>query len=96
MAYPYAYRAWPGWGWGDPYYVPERQVPATGDVKLIAPVKGASVYVDGGFAGRADKLKKFPLTLGTHDIEVRDQRGHVLHQERVQVIRGKTVDVYAG
>jgi hypothetical protein len=95
--YPYAYRAWwPGWDWGwGPYYAPQ-QVPATGEVKLISPLKDASVYVDGGFAGRADKLKKFALPLGTHDIQLRDQDGQVLHQERVQVIRGKTVEVNAG
>ena len=96
--YPYAYRAWwPGWDWGwSPYSYYSERVPATGEVKLISPAKDASVYIDGGFAGRADKLKKFPLPLGTHDIELRDQSGHLLHQERVQVIRGKTVDVNAG
>ena len=93
-AYPYGYGAWwPGWGWGweSPYYYG----PATGNVKLVSPQKDAMVYVDGGFAGRADKLKKFPLTLGTHDIELRDGSGHTFHQERVQIIRGKTIEVNA-
>ncbi len=97
VAYPYGYNAWwPGWGWGwDFYYAPE-QVPSTGNVKIVSSLKSASVYVDGGFAGRADKLKKFPLPLGAHDIELRDQSGHILHQERVQVIRCKTIEVDAG
>jgi hypothetical protein len=93
----------PGWGWYDPYpwgwwgppyyaYVP---VPNTGDVKIVTESKDASVYVDGGFAGVAGKLKKFHLPPGNHDIELRDRKGHAFHKERVHVIPGKTVEVNA-
>lgn len=82
-----------GWGWGPPYvYAP---VPDTGDVKIVTDSKDASVYVDGGYAGVAGKLKKFRLQPGNHDIELRDRSGHVFHQERIHVIPGKTVEVNA-
>ena len=91
----------PGWynpyyPWGPPYpygYVP---APSTGDVKLVTEMKDASVYVDGGYAGRAGKLKKFPLPPGTHDIELRDSEGHTFFHKRVEVIVGKTTKLEAG
>ncbi len=85
--YPYSW----GW-WGPPYYA-YAPVPSTGDVKIVTQSKDASVYVDGGYAGVAGKLKKFHLEPGNHDIELRDRKGHVFHQERVHVIPGKTVEI---
>jgi hypothetical protein len=64
-------------------------------VKLVTQNKDAQVYVDGGYAGTAGKLKKFQLTPGQHDIELRDPSGKVLHGERVTVIPGKTVGIDA-
>ena len=67
--YPYAYRAWwPGWDWGwGPYYAPQ-QVPATGEVKLISPLKNdralsaplKSLHAIGWI------LQKVAYILGTH------------------------------
>jgi hypothetical protein len=89
----------PGWGWYGPYgwgggygygYAP---VPNSGQVKLENVAKDALVYVDGGYAGTAGKLKKFSLRPGSHNIELRDPSGHVFHQEKIQVLRGKTLEI---
>ena len=86
---------WYGYGyygpWWGPTYVTPR--PNTGEVKLVTRMKDASVYVDGGFAGFAGKLKKFDLSPGNHDIALRDSRGATLFQERIQVIRDKTTEI---
>lgn len=82
-----------GWGYGYPVYV--TPVVNTGDVKLKA-AKDALVYIDDGYAGTAGKLKRFVLAPGTHTIALRDPSGHTYYQERVAVIRGKTVEVDAG
>lgn len=93
----------PGW-WYDPWYSPWYGPwwepayfpgPHTGEIKIITKSKDALIYVDGGFAGRAGKLKKFPLRAGTHTIQLRDSRGHTIYQERVHVIPGKTLKIHA-
>ncbi|HEV2352481.1 MAG TPA: PEGA domain-containing protein [Terriglobia bacterium] len=89
--------AWygPGWyGYGGPYYYGAYR--NTGNVKIETHVKGDSIFVDGGYAGRTGKLKKFPLRPGTHTIELRDRSGHTYYQERVEVIRGRTIEVRPG
>ena len=95
---PYSYYGyapgWYGYGWYNPWgpaYVTPR--PNTGEVKIQTHMKDASVYVDGGFAGFAGKLKHFDLTPGNHDIALRDPSGATLFQERIQVIRDKTTEV---
>jgi hypothetical protein len=80
-----------GWGWGYGYgYAP---VPNSGHVKLERVAKDALVYVDGGYAGTAGKLKNFALRTGSHQIELRDPSGHVFHQEKVEVLPGKTLEI---
>ena len=91
LQYPYS---GPIWGWGCPGCAPEL-IANTGEVKIKA-AKDALVYVDDGYAGTAGKLKKFPLPAGTHTIELRDPSGHPYRQERIHVIRGKTVEVDGG
>jgi hypothetical protein len=84
----------PGWYgpyWG-PGYVP---VPSTGNVKIDTPMKDASVYIDGGYAGVAGKLKKIPLQPGTYNVELRGPDGRTLYQQQVQVIAGKTTEIEA-
>jgi hypothetical protein len=51
------------------------------------------VYIDGGYAGRVGQLKKFRLSVGDHNIELRDPSGHAFHQERIQVLSGKTLEI---
>jgi hypothetical protein len=84
---------WYGWygPWGPAYVVPS--APA-GEVKLITHMKEASVYVDGGYAGVAGKLKHFDLSPGNHNIELRDSTGNMLFHQQVQVIRDKTTEVH--
>ena len=83
----------PGWynPWYGPTYIPAER---TGNVKIETNLKGASILVDGGYAGLTGKLKTFPLRPGNHDIELRDSSGHTFFQERVQVILGKTTKIH--
>jgi len=79
--------AWYGPAWGPAYVVPRR---VTGDVKIDTHQKQDVVYVDGGFAGQTGNLKKFELRPGNHDIELRDNDGETIYQERVAVTIGET------
>jgi len=89
----------PGWygyygygpAWGPSYVMPYAQ---TGEVKLITHMKEARVYVDGGYAGLAGKLKHFDLSPGNHNIELRDTTGRNLFHEQVNVIRGRTAEIH--
>ena len=102
-ARPWGGRVWygPGWvwygpGWYYPYwgpgYVP---MPSTGNVKMDTPMKDASVYIDGAYAGLAGKLKEIPLRPGSYNIELRDPDGRTLYQQQVRVIAGKTTEIQA-
>ncbi len=79
-AYPYAY---------PPYYVARNY----GYVKLDTHHTYAAVYIDGGYAAKTNKTKKFALRAGNHDIELRDSAGHTFFQERVAVMVGQTTKV---
>ena len=80
-----------------PYaYPPDYMATNFGYVKIKTDLKNALVYVDGGFADRVEKAKKFALRPGTHDIELRDSDGRILFQERVAVIVGKTTELRVG
>src|SRR6516162_4282256 len=92
------YYGWgPGWyGWYDPWWGPAYVVPSrpVGEVKLITHMKDAPVYIDGGYAGVAGKLKHFDLPPGNHNIELRTTGGQRLFHQQVQVIRDKTTEVH--
>src|SRR3989442_6933251 len=89
----YGYGAgWYGYNWGPGWYYPSRQA-ATGEVKIDTHLKNASLYVDGGYVGPIDKFKKFDLTPGNHEIELRDVSGLTIIMETVQVLVGKTVEI---
>ena len=80
-----------------PYaYPPDYMASNFGYVKIKTDLKDAFVYVDGGFADRIEKAKKFALRPGTHDIELRDSDGRILFQEKVAVIVGKTTELRVG
>jgi PEGA domain len=90
--------AWygPGWygpGWYGPYWARRYPYGAAGYVKIKTHMKDASVYVDGGYAGPAHKLKNFALRPGQHNIELRDPDGRTFYQERITVIAGKTIEI---
>jgi hypothetical protein len=80
-----------------PYaYPPDYMAQNFGYVKIKTESKDASVYVDGGFADKIEKAKKFALRPGNHDIELRDSDGRTLFKERVQVLVGKTTELKVG
>jgi hypothetical protein len=81
-----------------PYaYPPDYMSSNFGYVKIKADHnKDASVYVDGGFADKIDKAKKFALRPGTHEIELRDSDGRTLLKEKVAVLVGKTTELKVG
>jgi len=83
--------------WYGPYVYPGlytgfMQQPNMGQVKLEATDKNASVYVDGAFAGSAQKLKSFWLAPGVYNLELRDDRQRSFRQ-RVYVLSGKTLAI---
>ncbi|HEV3220523.1 MAG TPA: hypothetical protein VGZ48_12185 [Candidatus Acidoferrales bacterium] len=86
----------PGW-YGYPYYWGPYGYyagPPSGEVKLVAPAKDDKVFVDGGYAGEAKRLKHFNLPVGTHTIDVRGPGGeNTIFQTRIDVIAGKTIHV---
>jgi len=62
-----------------------------GEVMIKSHVKDAAVYVDGGYIGEANKNRKLELAPGIHEIEIRDHRGRIIREERVNVpYDGKT------
>ncbi len=96
-----------GWGWDNPWWGsgwgfgwnsgPPANYggPRSGEVKIETGRKHAVVYVDGGYAGLAGKVKKLRLRPGNHMIQLRNSQGHIFYQERVHVMRGKTVTLDA-
>ena len=90
----FGYPVWFGPYWG-PSYVYTYPVPVTytGELKIKAPMPGASIYVDGGFVGVTDKVKNIPLPAGTHEVQLRDPDGRTFYQESVAIIAGKTTQI---
>ncbi len=85
FAYPYPYA-----------YPPDYMSQNFGYVKIKTDHKGASVYVDGGFADKIEKTEKCALRPGNHNIELRDSDGRTLYQQKVAVIVGKTTELKVG
>lgn len=80
-----------------PYaYAPDYMAQNFGYVKIKTDHKDASVYVDGGFANKVEKAKKFALRPGTHNIELRDSDGRSLFHEKIAVLVGKTTELKVG
>jgi hypothetical protein len=83
--FPYAYY---------PYAYPPSYVAGNyGYVKVDTHGQEAAVFVDGGYAVKTHKSKKFALRAGNHNIELRDSNGKTFFQERVAVIVGQTTKV---
>ena len=92
FVYPYPVWVSPYWG---PSYIYTYPVPVTntGELKVKAPMPGASIYIDGGFVGVADKVKNIPLPAGTHEVQLRDPDGRTFYQESVEIIAGRTTQI---
>ena len=104
-AYGYApYRYYGPWGLYDPFWYSPAIHPAlyggfafagnSGEIKIQAAAKDASVYVDGAFAGTVDKLKSFRLEPGAYNLEIRDSNQGV-YEKRIYVLSGKTLHLDA-
>ena len=65
-----------------------------GEVKLSTSAKGAQVYLDGAFAGPADKLKSMWLDPGAYNLSVSGP-GEQKFEQRIYVISGKTLKIRA-
>ncbi|MEP6534984.1 MAG: PEGA domain-containing protein [Bryobacteraceae bacterium] len=81
--------------WYSPYihpglYTSFVQQADMGQVKLQSPDKDALVYLDGAYAGSAQKLKSFWLAPGVYSLELRDEKQRVFRQ-RIYVLTGKTL-----
>ena len=85
--------------WYSPYIYPGLytgflQQPNMGQIKLATVDRDASVYVDGAYAGSAQKLKSFWLAPGVYNLELRDATQRTFRQ-RVYVLSGKTLAIRA-
>jgi PEGA domain len=63
-----------------------------GEVRLIADPKAAEVYINGGYAGTADKLKTLWLDPGAYDLTVSAAGRQPFHQ-RLYVLSGKSLKI---
>jgi len=92
---------WYGW-YAAPYYaaVPAAYAPYApvyitpqwdkGQVNLQVADKSAQIYLDGAYAGKASMLKKFWLSPGVYNLEVRSN-GQKVQEKRIYVLTGKTL-----
>jgi hypothetical protein len=86
---------WYGPWYPAPYYAPFAPVYITpqwdkGQVNLQVADKSAQIYLDGAYAGRASVLKKFWLSPGVYQLEVRSD-GQKVWEKRIYVLTGKTL-----
>jgi PEGA domain len=65
-----------------------------GEVRLTADPKVAEVYIDGGYAGTADKLRSLWLDPGAYDLTVSAAGREPFHQ-RLYVLSGKSLKITA-
>jgi PEGA domain-containing protein len=84
IASPYPYYATDAFRYGD----------GRGEIRLTADPKEAKVYIDGGYAGTADKLKTLWLDPGAYDLTVSAAGRGDFHQ-RLYVLSGKSLKISA-
>ena len=95
--YPFTAAIWwdPFWGFYPPFPVGSfSQGNGKGELKLSGVPKNASVYVNGSYAGTADRLKSFWLDPGAYDLEISVPGGR-RYEQRVYVLTGKTLHIDA-
>ena len=82
--------------WSPPFYGPGYFAynNGRGEVRLTADPKDARVYIDGGYAGTADKLKNLWLDPGAYDLTV-SAPGREDFRERVYLLSGKSLKITA-
>lgn len=86
---------YPMWG-GYPYYAPGSFAynGGRGEVRLVADPKMAGVYIDGAYAGTADRLKSMWLDPGAYDLTVSAKDRESFHQ-RIYILSGKSLKITA-
>jgi hypothetical protein len=94
--YPYfgAYSPWPWepfWGGYSSLAYPGAD---KGEVRLTGAPKTAQVFLDGAYAGTADKLKSMWLKPGAYDLSVSTPNRKSFHQ-RIYVLSGKSLKITA-
>ncbi len=94
----YGWGPWYGYGLGSMFYPGYfsgfAYAPDKGEVKLTAADKNAEVYIDGGFAGTAGRLKSMWLDPGVYNLEVRPGTGDP-YQKKIYVLSGKALRLEA-
>jgi hypothetical protein len=65
-----------------------------GEVRLTADPKDARVYIDGGYAGTADKLRSLWLDPGAYDLTL-SAPGREDFRQRLYVLSGKSLKITA-
>jgi len=105
-AYPYAPFGYPGDWVAASYWYPISSLyppygpgafgygDGRGEVRLMADPNAAEVYIDGGYAGTADKLKSMWLDPGAYDLTVSAGGREPFHQ-RLYVLSGKSLKISA-
>lgn len=100
LAYPWFYAPWdpfagPFWGSYYPGQVPNfLYADGKGEVRLTGAPKGARIYVNGGYAGVAERLKHMWLDPGAYDLAV-SVAGRQTFQQRIYVLSGKVLKIAA-
>ena len=75
-------------------YVYEAAPPRTmGQVKITAPAKDSTVWIDGEFAGATGHIMQLGLEAGSHDVELRDPQGKKMFSGSVDVVAGQTTEI---
>ncbi len=101
--YPY-YGYYPPYSYYDdpflwtPFYAPGyfggfNHRPGLGDVKIQVPDRGATVYLNGAYAGQLSDLKNIWLQPGVYHLEVRDSQSRLT--QKIYVLSGKTLKIAA-
>jgi hypothetical protein len=88
----------------DPFFYPGFYAPGyfggfsfgegKGEVRLSGAPKNAEVYLNGGYAGTANKLKNMWLDPGAYDLSVSTSDSSSFHQ-RIYVLSGKSLKIAA-
>ena len=93
--YGYGPFAWPYynpfWGPHPAIYPGYSNAPEAGKVVLRNAAADAQVYIEGGYAGEAGKLKSLHLQPGVYKLEVRSASGNF--ERRIYVLSGKTLKI---
>lgn len=78
-----------------PVYVYSVAAPAAtmGNVKIVAPAKDSTVFVDGEFVGTSGHVMQVALESGSHSVELRDPEGKTLFTGNVDVVAGQTTQI---